>query len=111
MRMNASGCCKRTLKAGACDRAEEASTGARHSGFLRRSLELLRWLAPAAALALMPKCPLCIAAYIAVGTGIGVSVATAAHIRWLLLAASMAALAYLMVRRLSRLGVAKSRSG
>jgi hypothetical protein len=108
--MNANECCKRTLKIGNCDRAKEESSGDGRPGFLRRSLELMRWLAPAAALAIMPKCPLCIAAYIALGTGIGVSVATAAYLRWLLLAVSLAALAYLMVRRLSKFAVTNSNS-
>jgi hypothetical protein len=108
--MDANECCKWTSKTGNSDGAEEAGTGARRSSFLRRALELVRWLAPAAALALMPKCPLCIVAYIAVGTGIGVSVATATYLRWSMLAVSLAALAYLMARRLRRFAVTNSDS-
>jgi hypothetical protein len=69
-------------------------------GVARRGLGLIRWAMPAALLALMPKCPLCVAAYIAVATGVGVSLATATFIRTLLLTISIAALAYLVARSL-----------
>ena len=61
----------------------------------RRLARVTRWLLPAAGLTLMPKCPVCIAAYIALGTGVGVSVSTAAHLRIALLAACAISLAYL----------------
>jgi len=80
----------------------DRNAGKTAPSLVRRVSDLLRWMIPAALLAILPKCPLCIAAYIALGTGIGVSVATAAHIRALLLAVSLSALAYLGVRRLSR---------
>jgi len=60
-----------------------------------RLRRLTRWLLPAAGLTLMPKCPMCIAAYIALGTGVGISVSTAAHIRVALLAACALSIAYL----------------
>jgi hypothetical protein len=45
------------------------------------------WLLPGAVLVFMPKCPLCLAAYIAVVTGIGISSAIAITIQnglWIL---------------------------
>ena len=48
----------------------------------------------------IPKCPLCLAAYVAFWTGLGLSFAAAQYVRWLLLCVSAAALAYLVARRL-----------
>ena len=59
--------------------------------------------APALILALLPKCPLCIAAYIAIGTGVGISVSTAASIRYGLIAVCAAMLLVVFVRLVRRL--------
>jgi hypothetical protein len=58
----------------------------------------MEWATPAVILALLPKCPLCIAAYIAIGTGIGISVSTAAYIRFGLLMFCVVAVFVLVVR-------------
>ena len=50
---------------------------------------LAGWLGSAAGLALMPKCPACIAAYLALGTGVGISISAAAHLRTGLIFASI----------------------
>ena len=60
--------------------------------------------APALLLALLPKCPLCIAAYIAIGTGVGISVSTAAYVRYGLIAVFVASSLFLAVRFMSVTG-------
>lgn len=62
----------------------------------------LRWLVPGAILALLPKCPACFAAYIAVSTGLGLSIPVAAKIRLFLLVACVASLCYLAIRKVRR---------
>jgi hypothetical protein len=52
---------------------------------VRRVVDLVGWIVPSAILALIPKCPMCLAAYVALWTGLGLSVAAAANLRVLLI--------------------------
>jgi hypothetical protein len=49
---------------------------------------------PTLILALLPKCPACLAAYVALGTGISLSVAAASILRTLLISACVVTLAW-----------------
>lgn len=62
---------------GGCCRAG----GADRPGLARRCLGAAGWIVPSVTLALLPKCPACLAAYVAVGTGLGLSVTVAAYLR------------------------------
>jgi hypothetical protein len=50
----------------------------------------------------MPKCPACLAAYLALATGLGISLPTAAWIRELLIVLCAVSLCYLALKRARR---------
>ena len=71
---------------------------------LRRAIELTPWAVPGALLALMPKCPMCLAGYVALWTGIGLSLPVATGLRTALITACIAVLLLLIIRRVHRKG-------
>jgi len=66
---------------------------------LRRAKDALGWIAPGAALALMPKCPMCLAAYVALGTGFTLSASSAHLLLRALTGLAIGALALCAIRR------------
>ena len=58
----------------------------------RRVATLVGWVVPTAILALVPKCPLCVAAYAAALTGIGISISAATFLRSSIIVAATATL-------------------
>ena len=70
---------------------------------VRRGLAGGSWVVPGAILALLPKCPACLAAYLALATGIGVSMTTATVLRTGLVATCVASLVYFVTSRARRL--------
>jgi hypothetical protein len=70
--------------------------------WVRRVREIFAWVLPSAILVLVPKCPVCLAAYVALWTGISHSLATATYLCWVLLFLCVAYLLLLFVNRLTR---------
>jgi hypothetical protein len=71
----------------------------------RRAREIVAWILPSAMLVLVPKCPACLAAHVALWTGLGLSLSTATYLRWVLLFLCVASMLFLIVERLDRIGV------
>jgi len=64
----------------------------------RPKLEAGGWLASGTLLLLVPKCPACLAGYVAAFTGLGLSLPAAAGLRWGIIALLAALLGILTLR-------------
>ena len=100
--MNTHHCCQRETRA--------RDNAHRSASRWRRGSEIAGWIVPGATLALLPKCPACVVAYVALATGLGISVSTAAHLRTLLVMLCVVLLVFVAGRRLRRLMAQKNQS-
>ncbi len=109
------GCCEgvSTSSSPRTTGARIASGGPHPRSLVRRCLDIARWIIPSGVLALLPKCPACLAAYFAIGTGIGISVATAMYLRMALVTLCVASLSYFAASRgrrfIAQLAASRSR--
>ena len=86
-----------------CSRDKSAASTIRVPTWSRHILSFVEWALPVTALALVPKCPACLAGYILLFTGIGLSVSAAAALRWTIIGVCAAVLALLLLRLLARM--------
>jgi len=80
------------------------AAGDRKSSWARRTRAICAWVFPSAALALVPKCPACLVAYVTLWTGLGLSLTAATYLRWALLFLCVAWLLFLLAKHLDRVG-------
>ncbi len=85
-----------------CQNKPRTSGVQRRSGWLRRLRGLAGVVLPGTLLALMPKCPMCLAAYVALGTGVTLSYTSAHLLLRGLTALCICTLAFCLVRRMMR---------
>jgi hypothetical protein len=72
--------------------------GPARTGLGGRGLRALPWFVPSVLLALIPKCPACFAAWLALASGAGVSASTASHLRTALVVLCIASALYALTR-------------
>ena len=86
------------MSAGRCCEAAPRGSPATRRSFLG----VAGWMVPGTILALLPKCPACLAAYVAIGTGLALSASAAAYLRTSLVVLCIGSLSYAAVTRLRR---------
>jgi hypothetical protein len=83
------------------DAEDDSPTGngsmpsAERSHFVNRFLNFVGWMVPTAILALIPKCPACVAGYAVIGTSVGFSLSRFAQLRLAIIVLCVVSLFYL----------------
>lgn len=96
--MNTHHCCESKARVGGNPRRCASPQGERRTWW-RRCRDAAGWIVPGITLALIPKCPMCLAAYVALATGIGISLPIATYIRITLIVVCVASLVFITARR------------
>lgn len=92
------GLCCSTNHASDTDRASPPPPKSSYRPWTSRARATLAWALPITTLTLIPKCPACLAAYVLLFTGIGVSLPAASAMRSALIAICVLTMAALLVR-------------
>jgi hypothetical protein len=94
--MNKLTCCQTAASATRNIQAKAADGGVHPSSAKRRGFALAKCSLPTLILVLLPKCPACFAAYVALGTGISVSAASVSILRTLLIVLCVTSLVWIL---------------
>lgn len=78
-----------------CHQSNEAKTTR-----AQRLFAVAGWLVPSALLAVMPKCPVCVMGYVALATGMGISLSTASLLRTTLIVLCIVSLGTMLGKQL-----------
>ena len=73
-----------------------------HRSWMRRVREIAGLVLPSTLLALMPKCPMCLAAYVALGTGFTMSYSSAHVLMRVLTVLCLCTLAFCVTKRMMK---------
>jgi hypothetical protein len=90
-------CCSMAAGTVRSSRRRAADGKAHPPRVARRRFDWAKCSLPTLILALLPKCPACLAAYVTLGTGISLSVAAASILRTVLIGVCVATLAWVLV--------------
>jgi hypothetical protein len=73
---------------------EGSVPGIQRHHFVSRFLSFIGWVIPTAILALIPKCPVCVAGYAVIGTSVGFSLSAFAQLRLALIVFCLVSLSF-----------------
>ena len=91
------------MSARCCEETRDGGNASRSASRWRCGGEMAGWILPTATLALLPKCPACVIGYVALATGIGISLPTATYMRITLIALCLASFVFVIAMRLRAL--------
>ena len=91
-----------SCKSNKADHEDVSSNNSNAKKRVSRSAGIIKSIIPVIALTLIPKCPVCLAAYVALATGIGLSITTAAFIRTTLIILCVLSITYFIMKQVRR---------
>jgi hypothetical protein len=91
------------VSAHVCCEGKRAGGALPHAkGVVKQGAKAGGWVLPGAILVLMPKCPMCVVAYVALVSGVGISMTAAAQLRMGILVVCVGVLGVLVGRAVLR---------